>query len=154
MPLLGTDFEGKEVLSQLCYGFRVSFSFAILVAVPLGTLAAWKSGSLIDRFVMMFSVGGFSIPVFVLGYILIYILAMELKWLPVQGYKSMFEFGTEGGERGFLFHVKIYRLGIGGDWQIFDIGYSIFALINENWKYRSVFNRLGGRRYGRMTRDW
>jgi peptide/nickel transport system permease protein len=75
--------------------------FAVLVAVPLGTLAAWKAGSLIDRVVMMFSVGGFSIPVFVLGYILIYILAMELKWLPVQGYKSMYEFGI----LAFLRHI-------------------------------------------------
>ncbi len=68
--------------------------FAVLVAVPLGTLAAWKSGSLVDRFVMLFSVGGFSVPVFVLGYMLIYVLAMWLKWLPVQGYKSPFEHGA------------------------------------------------------------
>lgn len=67
--------------------------FTIVVAVPLGTIAAWKSGSLIDRLVMVFSVGGFSIPVFVLGYILVYFLAIELKWLPVQGYKSMWEHG-------------------------------------------------------------
>ncbi len=65
--------------------------FTVIVAVPLGTLAAWKSGSLIDRFVMLFSVGGFSVPVFVLGYILIYIISMELRWLPVQGYKSISE---------------------------------------------------------------
>lgn len=65
--------------------------FTIVVAVPLGTLAAWKAGSLIDRVVMLFSVGGFSIPVFVLGYILIYFLSMELRWLPVQGYKSIFD---------------------------------------------------------------
>ena len=62
--------------------------FTVAVAVPLGTLAAWKSGSLIDRGLMMFSVAGFSIPVFVLGYILIYVVAIQLKWLPVQGYKS------------------------------------------------------------------
>ncbi len=68
--------------------------FTIAVAVPLGTLAAWKSGSLIDRSVMLFSVGGFSIPVFVLGYILIYILAIQLQVLPVQGYKSMFTDGV------------------------------------------------------------
>jgi len=67
--------------------------FSVLVAVPLGTIAAWKAGSFIDRFVMVLSVGGFSIPVFVLGYILIYVLSMQLKWLPVQGYKSMFEYG-------------------------------------------------------------
>lgn len=65
--------------------------FTVLVAVPLGTLAAWKSGSLIDRFVMMLSIAGFSVPVFVLGYILIYIFSMQLKWLPVQGYRSIFD---------------------------------------------------------------
>ncbi len=68
--------------------------FTIVVAVPLGTLAAWKQGSLIDRAVMLFSVAGFSIPVFVLGYILIYIVSIKLGWLPVQGYKSMFTDGV------------------------------------------------------------
>ncbi len=65
--------------------------FTVLVAVPLGTLAAWKSGSLIDRAVMVFAVAGFSVPVFVLGYMLIYQFSIELRWLPVQGYKSPFE---------------------------------------------------------------
>ena len=65
--------------------------FTVLVAVPLGTLAAWKSGSLIDRAVMIFAVAGFSVPVFVLGYMLIYQFSIELRWLPVQGYKSPFE---------------------------------------------------------------
>ncbi|MEM7428348.1 MAG: ABC transporter permease [Pseudomonadota bacterium] len=67
--------------------------FTVLVAVPLGTLAAWKAGSWIDRGVMLFSVAGFSVPVFVLGYILIYVISIQLKWLPVQGYRSMFEHG-------------------------------------------------------------
>ncbi len=67
--------------------------FTVVVAVPLGTLAAWKAGSWIDRGVMVFSVAGFSVPVFVLGYILIYIVAIKLHWLPVQGYKSIWEHG-------------------------------------------------------------
>ncbi len=64
----------------------VTLVFAIVVAVPLGVLAAWKAGSLIDRFVMGFAVMGFSVPVFVVGYILAYIFALQLGWLPVQGY--------------------------------------------------------------------
>ena len=76
--------------------------FTVAVAVPLGTLAAWKSGSLIDRGVMMFSVAGFSIPVFVLGYILIYVVAIQLKWLPVQGYKSLAD-----GIIPFLRHIAL-----------------------------------------------
>jgi len=60
--------------------------FAVSVAVPIGVLAAYRQGSLFDRFVMAFSVMGFSVPGFVIGYCLIYVFAIELGWLPVQGY--------------------------------------------------------------------
>src|SRR5471032_195570 len=59
---------------------------AVSTAVPLGVIAAYRHGSLIDRFVMGFSVLGFSVPVFVIGYCLIYVFAIDLGWLPVQGY--------------------------------------------------------------------
>jgi len=59
---------------------------AVVIAVPLGVLAAWRHGSLLDRVVMGFAVLGFSVPVFVIGYCLIYVFAIELGWLPVQGY--------------------------------------------------------------------
>ena len=62
--------------------------FAVVVAVPMGVLAAWRHGTWVDRLVMMFSVLGFSVPVFVLGYAYIFGFAMTLKWLPVQGYVS------------------------------------------------------------------
>ena len=61
----------------------------ILVAVPLGVVAAWKAGSWIDRTVMTFAVFGFSLPVFVIGYVLAYVFALELEWLPVQGYTPL-----------------------------------------------------------------
>ncbi len=61
----------------------------VVIAVPLGTLAAWRHGTLLDRFVMGFSVLGFSVPVFVLGYALIYVFAIQLQWLPVQGYRPL-----------------------------------------------------------------
>lgn len=64
----------------------VTLVFAIAVAVPLGVLAAWKAGSLIDRMVMGLAVTGFSVPVFVVGYVLAYVFALQLGWLPVQGY--------------------------------------------------------------------
>src|SRR6478609_2479657 len=56
------------------------------IAVPMGVLAAWRQGTLIDRFVMLLAVFGFSVPVFVVGYLLAYFFALELDWLPVQGY--------------------------------------------------------------------
>ncbi|WP_024507157.1 ABC transporter permease [Bradyrhizobium sp. ARR65] len=62
---------------------------AVLIAVPLGVIAAWKHGTWIDRFVMGLSVLGFSVPVFVIGYVLIQLFAIDLRWLPVQGFKSI-----------------------------------------------------------------
>lgn len=64
---------------------------AVLVAVPLGVIAAAKAGTWIDRMVMAFSVLGFSVPVFVLAYILILVFSIELDWLPVQGYRNIHE---------------------------------------------------------------
>ncbi len=67
----------------------VTLVFAILVAVPIGVLAAWKAGGWIDRAVMAFAVLGFSVPVFVFGYLLAYVFALELDWFPVQGYTPL-----------------------------------------------------------------
>lgn len=69
----------------------LTMGFAVCIAVTLGVVAAWRAGSAIDRSLMGFSVLGFSMPAFVVGYVLIYIFAIELRWLPVQGYRSITE---------------------------------------------------------------
>ncbi|HEX6959631.1 MAG TPA: ABC transporter permease [Ferrovibrio sp.] len=69
----------------------VTLIFSVAVAVPIGIIAAWKQSSWIDRGIMALSVAGFSVPVFVLGYILIYIFSIRLDLLPVQGFVSISE---------------------------------------------------------------
>ncbi|MGG5811192.1 ABC transporter permease [Falsiroseomonas sp. CW058] len=64
----------------------VTLLLAVSVAVPMGVMAAWKQGTIIDRAVMGFAVLGFSVPVFVVGYLLAYFFALEWDLLPVQGY--------------------------------------------------------------------
>jgi len=59
---------------------------SIAIAVPLGVIAAARQGSLVDRAIMLGAVFGFSVPVFVVGYLLAYIFALQLDWLPVQGF--------------------------------------------------------------------
>jgi peptide/nickel transport system permease protein len=66
----------------------LTLCLAVSIAVPMGVIAAWKQGTWIDRAVMGFAVLGFSVPVFVVGYVLAYIFALELDWLPVQGYTA------------------------------------------------------------------
>ena len=67
---------------------------SVSVAVPLGVVAAWKRGTFIDRAIMIFCVAGFSLPVFVTGYLLAYTFGLKLSWLPVQGYARL--------ENGFI----------------------------------------------------
>jgi peptide/nickel transport system permease protein len=64
----------------------LSLLISILIAVPLGTIAAWQRGKAADRVFMLVTVSAFSIPVFVVGYLLAYSFATSLRWLPVQGY--------------------------------------------------------------------
>ena len=66
-----------------------TIAFAILVAIPLGVFAAWQQGKPLDRLVMAGSVVGFSVPVFIIGYVLILVFARLLGWLPVQGYQPL-----------------------------------------------------------------
>jgi peptide/nickel transport system permease protein len=75
--------------------------FAMALAIPLGVLAAYRHGGWLDRVVMGFSVLGFSVPVFVIGYLLIYVFAIELNWLPVQGYQRL-EKGVGGWVQGLV----------------------------------------------------
>ena len=94
---LGTSLiSNVPVMSMIGQRIEPSVSVAIstlvlsiLVAVPLGVIAAWKHGTWIDRFVMALSVIGFSVPVFVIGYVLIQIFAIDLRWAPVQGFRSI-----------------------------------------------------------------
>ena len=82
--------------------------FAVVLAVPMGVLAAWKAGTWIDRLVMVFAVLGFSFPVFWLGFLLIYGFSVQLAWLPVQGYKSISD-----GLIPFLRHITLPTLTLG-----------------------------------------
>ena len=83
-----TKLIGQRVEPTLMLSLLTIF-IAIVFAIPLGVLAAWKSRTFFDRFAMIFAVLGFSVPVFVIGYILMYVFAIQLKWLPVQGYKHL-----------------------------------------------------------------
>ena len=96
---LGTSmFTGLPVTDLIAQRVEPTLSLAlctlivsIVIAVPLGVLGAWKAGGWLDRMVMAFAVAGFSIPVFVLAYLLIYLFAIELDWLPTQGYTPISE---------------------------------------------------------------
>jgi peptide/nickel transport system permease protein len=81
---------------------------SIAVAVPMGVLAAWRVGTWVDRAVMGFAVLGFSLPAFVLAYLLILVFSVEFDWLPVQGYVSI-----RDGVVPFLQHLVLPSTALG-----------------------------------------
>ncbi|MDP9096644.1 MAG: ABC transporter permease [Pseudomonadota bacterium] len=82
---LGTSiFTNLPVSTMIQQRLEPTISLMILtlilsigLAVPMGVLAAWKHGTWIDRVIMMFAVFGFSIPVFVVGYLMAYVFALD-----------------------------------------------------------------------------
>lgn len=80
----------------------ITIVIAVVVAVPLGVLAAWRFGGWLDRALMGFSVLGFSVPVFVLAYLLIWLVSLKLGWLPVQGYRRLAD-----GAGPWLYHLVL-----------------------------------------------
>ena len=97
--LIGQRLEPTMALATL------TIFFAVVVSIPLGVLAAWRFGGWFDRALMGFSVLGFSVPVFVLAYILIWIVSLQLGWFPVQGYRRLAD-----GFFPFLHHLILPAL--------------------------------------------
>ena len=82
--------------------------FSVVLAVPIGVLAAWRVGRWTDRVLMATAVLGFSMPVFVLGYVMVYVFSAKLGWFPVQGYSPL-----EKGIGPFLRHLTLPAIAIG-----------------------------------------
>ncbi|MGO4737252.1 ABC transporter permease [Bosea sp. 2KB_26] len=78
--LIGLRVEPTAMLAL------VALVMALAIALPLGTIAAVKAGSAVDRAVMAFAMLGFSSPVFVVAFLLVYVFALTLGWFPTQGY--------------------------------------------------------------------
>ncbi len=102
-------FYKKTVASLISDRLEPTLALAVLtivlatmIAVPLGTLAAYRQGSWVDRAVMGLSVMGFSVPAFVVGYVLILIFSLQFGWFPVQGYQRLAE-----GFWGFLHRLLL-----------------------------------------------
>lgn len=108
-------FTQKPVTGLILQRLEPTFSLMVLttiiavgLAIPVGVLAASRSGSLLDRALMGFAVLGFSVPVFATSYLLAYIFSIKLKWLPIQGYAYLSE-----GVVPWLSHLILPSLALG-----------------------------------------
>lgn len=82
--------------------------FSIILALPMGIAAAWYAGTWIDRSLMALAVLAFSLPVFVIGYGLVYAFSLQIPILPVQGYRSLAD-----GLGPFARHMVLPTISLG-----------------------------------------
>jgi peptide/nickel transport system permease protein len=82
-------WTGRPISHEIAIRLELSIELAlmatfiaVLISVPLGTLAAWKQDSWIDYFVRVFSIAGLAIPSFWLGIIIILAFVIYFKWMP------------------------------------------------------------------------
>ncbi len=102
LELIGQRLEPTISLAIL------TMLFAIVVAIPLGVIAAWKVGTWIDRAIMTFAVVGFSFPVFLVGYLLVFGFSLGWRFFPVQGYRDL-----AGGFVPFIRHLILPSVALG-----------------------------------------
>lgn len=104
-PVTGLILERVEPTLALSISTMI---FAILFAVPMGVLAAWRAGSWVDQTIMGLSVLAFSVPVFLIGYGLVIGFALRLNLLPVQGFVSLWD-----NPVGFARHLILPTMTLG-----------------------------------------
>jgi peptide/nickel transport system permease protein len=104
-PVLGLILERVEPTLALSLS---TMAFAVVLAIPMGVVAAWRAGSLVDQAIMALAVLAFSVPVFMIGYGLVLGLALEWDLLPVQGFVS---FGDDPA--AFARHLVLPTMTLG-----------------------------------------
>ena len=93
---LGTSFKSKspvmeELAKRIPYTVMLAFAaslITIIIAIPLGMLAALKQNSLFDSISMAFCLVGVSMPAFWVGLLLMLLFSVKLGWLPLSGATS------------------------------------------------------------------
>ncbi|MBM6583178.1 ABC transporter permease [Microvirga sp. BT689] len=113
---LGTSiYTGRPVTELIAQRLEPTVSLAlltlvvaVLVAVPIGVIAAWKAGTWVDWALMFVAILFFSIPIFITGYFLVFNFSIQWRLLPVQGYRSF-----SGGIGPFLSHLVLPAVSLG-----------------------------------------
>jgi len=83
----------KEIVRRLpisLYLGIIAFIISLIIGIPLGVICAIRRGTWLDNSITVLANLGITVPNFWLGFILIYVFALILKWLPVQGFTSPF----------------------------------------------------------------
>jgi peptide/nickel transport system permease protein len=103
------DLIGHRVEPTLALA-AATMIFAVLTAIPLGIIAAWQAGRWIDRVIMALAIAGFSFPIFLIGYGLVWTFALKWRLLPVQGYARLEHLVLPALSLGLVFMALLTRM--------------------------------------------
>ena len=104
VDLLTERFPATLTLGGLAIGF------ALAVSIPLGMLAAARQNQWPDRLALMLGTIGQATPSFWLGLMMIWVFAVQLRWLPVSGSQTMAHFAMPALVLGYYATPSMLRL--------------------------------------------
>jgi peptide/nickel transport system permease protein len=100
----------KERLPNSIRLALVSLLITVILAFPLGVMAAVKKGTVVDTLANLIAVLGQSLPQFWVGIVLIQVFAVHLRWLPVAGNSSYWHYILPSFTLGWFLVAGIMRL--------------------------------------------
>jgi peptide/nickel transport system permease protein len=80
----------------------LSLTLSLVIAVPLGTISAYRAGGRLDRLIAGGSFGALAIPSFVLAVLLVYVFAVEMSWFPASGWTPLTEDPVDNLRTAFM----------------------------------------------------
>ncbi|QPM92266.1 ABC transporter permease [Pseudooceanicola algae] len=119
-PVLDVVMERLPVTAKLAC---LSLLFAVIVAIPLGVLAAVKRNTMLDRAALSIAVVGQALPNFFFALVLILILGVKLRWLPISGDKTFLHYVMPSIALGYFAAPAIMRLTRAGMIEVLDSDY-------------------------------
>lgn len=105
VPVLDAFFD--HLMPTLSLAIIAQF-FSMIIAIPIGIIAARKRGTYVDNSLMTVAMLGMSIPSFLLALLLMLLFGVKLGWLPVAGYSPL-----ENGVWEFIRHLILPAIALG-----------------------------------------
>lgn len=133
-----TTLIGNRLGVTMRLGFS-AFIFALIVAIPLGIVAALKPNTWVDRSALTISVIGQAMPEFFFGLVLIIIFGLTLRWLPISGNETWQHYILPSLALGYYTIPAIMRLTRTGMMDVLSSDYIRTARAKGLSRFRVIF---------------
>ncbi len=120
----GVDFRGREIMDVIASALPVTFKLAVMalvfeaiLGIGFGLVAGMRKGGWFDGSVLVMSLFVIAVPTFVIGFVLQFVVGVQLGWLPVTagrdpGFRSLLMPAVVLGAVSFAYVLRLTRTSV------------------------------------------